>query len=214
MRGDEERRSSMWLYYDRRVAYREPGSQNVFDYFVGLGVDANLDIINSELSEISRRLGQLTATSFLDVGAGPNGTFTLQLPGRGSALDQSDTALRRLRLVGADLPLVRADAMRLPVRTGAVGRVFISHLYGLLLPDERAVLLAEARRAGHEIVILDSGRPPGARAEEWQTRTLPDGSAYPIYRRHLDAETLLSEVGGEVLVGGEYFVMIRTQPSD
>src|SRR5260370_42282923 len=125
MRGDEERRSSMWLYYDRRVAYREPGSQNVFNYFVRLGVDANLDTINSELREISRCLGQLTATSFLDLGAGPNGTFTLQLPGRVSALDQSDAALRRLRAVAADLPLVRADAMRLPVRNKAVGRVFM-----------------------------------------------------------------------------------------
>ena len=203
----------MWLYYDRRVAYREPGAQNVFDYFVGLGVHANLDTINAELREISGCLGQLTATSFLDLGAGPNGTFTLQLPGRGSALDQSDAALRRLRAVAADLPLVRADAMRLPVRDKAVGRVFISHLYGLLLPDERAVLLAEARRAGHEIVILDSGRPPGARVEEWQTRTLPDGTTYPIFRRHLDVETLVREVGGDVLFGGEYFVMARTRPS-
>jgi hypothetical protein len=41
----------------------------------------------------------------------------------------------------------------------ACGRVFISHLYGLLLPDERAELLNEAFRVGCEIVILDPGRP-------------------------------------------------------
>ena len=209
---DGERRRSMWLYYDRRVAFRDPGSQNVFDYFVGLGVDADRDAIESELREISRCLGQMTATSFLDLGAGPSGTFTLQLPGRGIAIDQSDAALRRLRSVAADLSLVRADVMRLPVRDKAVGRVFMSHLYGLLLPDERAVLLAEAHRAGDEIVILDSGRPSGARLEEWQTRTLPDGTTYPIYRRHLDAETLVGEVGGDVVFGGQYFVMTRTGP--
>jgi hypothetical protein len=101
--------------------------------------------------------------------------------------------------------------MALPLRTKAVGRVFISHLYGLLLPHERAALLAEASRVTEEIVILDSGRPTGAEAEEWQTRTLPDGSTYPIYRRHLDVDTLLREVGGEALFDGEYFVMIRAE---
>jgi hypothetical protein len=91
----------------------------------------------------------------------------------------------------------------------ACGRVFISHLYGLLLPDERAELLNEAFRVGCEIVILDPGRPIGANAEEWQSRMLPDGTEHPIFRCHLDIETLIGEVGGEALFDGQYFVMIR-----
>ena len=204
-----ERRSSMWAYYDRRVAHREPGPQNVLSYFRGLGVDADIETINFELGQVGLRLGQLPPTTFVDVGAGPGGTFTFQLPGCGIAVDQSDAALRQLRKAVAGAPAIRADAMRLPLRTKAVGRVFISHLYGLLLPDERAMLVAEASRVGREVVILDSGRPPGAKPEEWQARALPDGSTYPIYRRHLDVATLLHELGGEALFDGDYFVMIR-----
>jgi hypothetical protein len=206
----EERRTSMWAYYDRRIAHREPGPQMVLNYFRGLGVDADLGHINFELRGIEQRLAQLPATTFIDVGAGPSGTFTLQVPGPGIALDQSDGALRHLRTVAPRLPVARGDALHLPVRSKAVGRVFVSHLYGLLLPDERADLLIEAARVSDEIVILDSGRPAGALAEEWQARTLPDGTTYPIYRRHLDLETLLHEVGGEALFDGEYFVMVRT----
>ena len=206
----EERRKAMWAYYDRRIAHREPGPETVLKYFRGLGVDADLGDINSELLEIEQRLARLPATTFIDVGAGPSGTFTLQLPGLGIALDQSDGALRQLRSVAPRITVARADALNLPVRSKAVGRMFVSHLYGLLLPDERAQLLTEAARVSDEIVILDSGRPAGALAEEWQARTLPDGTTYPIYRRHLDVETVLNEVGGEALFDGEYFVMVRT----
>jgi hypothetical protein len=90
-----------------------------------------------------------------------------------------------------------------------MGRVFIAHLYGLLLPEERTALLNEACRVAGENVILDSGRPRGAPAEEWQTRTLPDGINYSIFRRHLDTGTLIGEVGGHSLFSGQYFVMIR-----
>jgi hypothetical protein len=203
----------MWEYYDRRVAHRvahrEPGPGSVFSYFRGLGVEANLMAINAELHQVNLRLNELPPMSFIDLGAGHSGAFTRELRGRGFALDQSLAALRRLRVAVPSVARLRADAMHIPVLYKALGRVFISHVYGLLLPDERAALISEASRVGQEIVILDSGRPSGARDEEWQTRTLPDGTDYPIFRRHLDVETLLSEVGGDVLFDGEYFVMIR-----
>ncbi|MGH9079607.1 MAG: class I SAM-dependent methyltransferase [Acidimicrobiales bacterium] len=199
----------MWAYYDRRVAQRKTGPHNVLSYFRGLGVRADLDSINVELHQVKFRLRELPSTSFLDLGAGPSGDFTRELAGDGLAMDQSMAALRSLRSAALSMALVRADAMRLPVADKALGRVFISHLYGLLLPDERAELVNEASRVGREIVILDCGRPTGANAEEWQSRTLPDGTEYPIFRRHLDIETLISEVGGEALFDGQYFVMIR-----
>jgi hypothetical protein len=204
-----QRRSSMWAYYERRVAYREAGAHNVLNYFRGLGVNADLNDIDDELRHVHLRLSQLPPTAFLDVGVGPVGTFTLSLPGRGIALDQSDAAVRRFRAVATNVPVLRADATLLPIASKAVGRVFMSHVYGLLLPEERFSLLTEASRVGREIVVLDSGRPAGAQAEEWQTRTLPDGTTYPIYRRHFDIQTLLRELGGEVLFDGNYFVMVR-----
>jgi SAM-dependent methyltransferase len=199
----------MWEYYDRRVAQREPGAQNVLAYFRNLGVQADLDSINVELDQITLRLRQLPPMRFLDLGAGPSGQFTSELAGDGLALDQSMAALCSLRSVAPDLPLVRADAMHIPFSDKAFGRIFISHLYGLLLPDERAVLIDEASRVGHEIVILDSGHPRGAEAEQWQRRRLADGTEYPIFRRHLDIDTLISEVGGEALYDGQYFIMSR-----
>jgi hypothetical protein len=204
----------MWSYYDRRIAFREPGAHNVLNYFLGLGVRADLATVNAELAEVRSLLRELPPAIFLDVGAGPSGEFTSQLPGRGCALDQSHTVLRNFRKNCPTVPVVRADAMLLPVACKSVGRVFISHVYGLLLPDERAALLAEARRVANEIVILDSGRPPGAQPEQWQTRSLPDQSSYPIFRRHLDIDTLANEIDGEALFDGQFFVMAaaRTAP--
>jgi len=44
----------MWHYYDRRVAHREPGSENVLSYFLGLGANADLDEIEEELDAVRR----------------------------------------------------------------------------------------------------------------------------------------------------------------
>jgi SAM-dependent methyltransferase len=197
----------MWHYYDRRIAYRQPGAMNVVSYFLGLGASADLDEIEEELDAVRRLLRDLPATTYLDIGCGPTGEFTSQLPGTGCAIDQSEAVLRQLGRQLPQLPLLRADAMRLPIATNSIGRVFMSHLYGLLLPDESAELLAEVRRVANEMVILDSGRPPGTEREGWQTRSLPDGTSYPIFRRHLDVETLADEIGGEPLFSGQHFVM-------
>jgi Methyltransferase domain len=138
------------------------------------------------------------------------GVFTAEIPGRGFALDQSEKALRRLRVEVGDVPVVRADATALPLYANAVTRLFAGHLYGHLEPPERATFLAEARRIADELVILDSGLPPGARPEEWQSRTLSDGSTHTVYKRHFDIDALLAEVGGEPLFSGHYFVLVRS----
>jgi hypothetical protein len=104
----------MWAYYDRRVAQHEPGPHNVLSYFRDLGVQADLDSINSELDQVTLRLRQLPPRRFLDLGAGPSGQFTRELAGDGLAIDQSAAALRSLRSVAPSLAVVRADAMRIP----------------------------------------------------------------------------------------------------
>jgi hypothetical protein len=198
----------LWTYYDRRAAEYEGGVSGAFGYFRGLGVEVTPEDIGKELREIARQLARLPPATFVDVGTGP-GVFTDQLPGSGFALDQSEHALRRLRAEIAGIPVIRADATALPVATDAVTRVFAGHLYGHLEPDERAAFLDEVRRVADELVILDSGLPPGASAEEWQRRALPDGTTHTVYKRHFNVDALATEVGGQRLFGGRYYVLVR-----
>jgi SAM-dependent methyltransferase len=203
------RRASLWTYYDRRVPEYDGGIEGAYRYFRSLGVDVDVEAIRAERRAVTGELARLPPSAFVDVGAGP-GVFTAHIPGRGFALDQSENALRRLHVEVGDVPAMRADATALPLRTNAVTRLFAGHLYGHLEPPERATFLAEARRIADELVILDSGLPPGARPEEWQTRTLSDGSTHTVYKRHFDIDVLLAEIGGEALFGGRYFVLVRS----
>jgi SAM-dependent methyltransferase len=202
-------RASSWTYYDRRAAAYQGGVAGAFRYFRDLGVDVTADAIGDELREIRRQLARLSPATFVDVGAGP-GVFTGQLPGSGFALDQSERALRRLRAEVTGFPVIRGDATALPLGAKAVTRVFAGHLYGHLEPDERAPFLAEVRRVADELVILDSGCPPGAPAEEWQRRTLPDGTTHTVYKRHFTIDTLAAEVGGDPLFAGRYYVLVHS----
>jgi hypothetical protein len=38
---------------------------------------------------------------------------------------------------------------------------------------------------------------------------LHDGKPYRVFRRHFDAKTLASEVGGAVLFDGDFYVLVR-----
>ncbi len=200
-------RRSLWDYYDRRVGRRLPGLLNAHAYWSGLGVEVDPDDIAVEAGKLEQRLRELRPQQFVDVGAGP-GTFTGLLPGTGIALDQSHRALDTLRALIPGVPVIQADAFRLPIASQSLRRFFSSHLYGLLLPDERQDFLDEARRVAAEMLILDAGRPDGVSAEEWQDRTLPDGRVYRVFRRHFSAEALAAEVGGDVLFDGRFYVLV------
>lgn len=203
-------RKALWDYYDRRVAQGVPGLANARTYWSGLGVETTEREIAEEAMELERRLRNLDPLMFADVGSGP-GTFTAMLPGWGLAVDQSDAALRVLLERMPAMPAVRADAGNLPLRDGAVARFFAAHLYGLLLEDERRAFLSEARRVAAEVLLLDAGRPTGVNAEEWQHRTLLDGSQHRVFRRHFAADQLASEIRGEVLFGGRFYVLVRSR---
>jgi Methyltransferase domain len=203
-----DHRASLWTYYDTRAADYDGGVSGAVRYFRDLGVEVTPEAIREERREITRQLARLPPATFVDVGAGP-GVFTAQLPGSGFALDQSGRALRRLRAEVAGVPVIQADVTALPLAAKAVTRVFAGHLYGHLEPDERATFVAEVRRVADEVVILDSGLPPGAHAEEWQRRSLPDGTTHTVYK-DFDIETLSAEVDGDPLFGGRYFVLVRS----
>jgi SAM-dependent methyltransferase len=205
----EHHRRSLWDYYDRRVTGRAPGLANAHAYWTGLGVTVEVKDIAGEAAQLEDLIRALPGASFVEVGAGP-GTFTGCLAGRGIAVDQSRRALGVLRTVAPGVPAVQADAMALPLPSGAVMRFFSSHLYGLLLEPELEPFLTEAHRVASEVVILDAGCPPGVRAEEWQERTLPEGGRYRVFRRHFEAHALAAEIGGEVLFAGQFYVMVRS----
>ncbi len=199
---------STWEYYDRRVAQGVPGLHRAVEYWSGLGVQVAAADIEDEGARVRALLASLSGTTFVEAAAGP-GTFTGLLPGRGVASDQSAAALERLRDDHPGFPALRADVTALPFRDHSFGRYFAAHIYGLLQPDEARRLLDEATRVAGELVILDAGRPAGVAAEEWQNRTLPDGGPYRIFRRHFEPEALASELGGTVLFGGLFYVLVQ-----
>lgn len=203
------RRASLWRYYQRRAPHYQGGVEGAYAYFAGLGVDVDVDALTAEHDEIERLLARLKPAAFLDVGAGP-GVFTATLQGNGFALDQSEAALQRLRTVVTGVPVICADATALPVRRNAIARLFAGHLYGHLEAAEREAFLTEAHRVAEELVVLDSGRPPGAQPEEWQSRQLEDGSTFTVYKRHLTIDELVDEIGGEALFDGRYYVLARS----
>lgn len=205
---EPEQRQSMWEYYDRRVAQGARRLAHAHAYWTGLGVAVELHDIAAEAIEVERRLRSLEPVPFVEVGCGP-GTFTSMLAGSGIAVDQSHSALRLVRSQRPRVPVLRADAGRLPVRDHGVVRYFAAHLYGLLQADDRLAVLLEARRVAREIVILDAGCPVGVKPEEWRERMLPDGKHYRIYRRHFDPAVLAEEIEGEVLFAGRFYVMAR-----
>jgi ubiquinone/menaquinone biosynthesis C-methylase UbiE len=113
-----------------------------------------------------------------------------------------------VRLLPDGLALV-CDALSLPFGDGAFDRVFTGHFYGHLGPTECRRFLAEARRVAGELVVIDSGARDGVAAEQWQKRTLGDGSRRRVYKRYLSAAELTAEIGGEPVLDGHWFVAAR-----
>ena len=60
---------------------------------------------------------------------------------------------------------VQGDALSLLLPDGSFDRVFTGHFYGHVEASERETFLAEARRVGRELVVVDSARA-GAEQDE------------------------------------------------
>ena len=193
----------MRAYYERRAPEYD-------DWWAGAGLFAARDRPgwHEEVRALVALLDALPPARTLDVACG-TGYLTQHLRGALTALDQS---ARMLEVAGDRVPaaeLVEADAVPLPFADDAFERVFTSHFYGHLLPHERAAFLSEARRVGGELVVVDTARRPGVPAEQWQQRTLNDGSAHRVYKRFLRARELAAELGGgDVLHEGAWFVVV------
>lgn len=142
----------------------------------------------------------------LDVACG-TGFLTRHLRGEVVGLDQSPSMIDVAREQAPNAELVVGDALPLPFGDQSFDRVFTGHFYGHLEDAERNRFLAEARRVGRELVVVDSARNDETPAEQMDPRILSDGSKWEVYKRWLTAEELTSELGSvEILHTGRYFI--------
>jgi SAM-dependent methyltransferase len=192
----------MRRYYDRRASEYD-------DWWLGTGLFAARERPgwSEEVERVVAIVAALPAARVLDVACG-TGFLTRHLRGDVVGLDQSAQMVEIAAARG--IHAVHGEAVPLPFPDAGFDRVFTSHFYGHLLPDERSVFLAEARRVARELVIVDSALRPDVEAEEWQERKLNDGSRHRVYKRFFSGADLTAELGGgEVLHEGRWFVAAR-----
>lgn len=197
-------REGMHAYYEQRAPEFD-------DWWQGIGLFEGRDRPGwqEELAELTAVVASLRVARVLDLGCG-TGFVTRQLQASSLvALDQSGAMLALARSRVAEARFVRADALALPFLAASFDRVFTSHVYGHVLPGERARFRAEARLLAPEIVVVDAGPRGGGVRDEWQERRLGDGSRHRVYKRFFKAADLLAEWGGgRVLHDGHWFVAV------
>ncbi|GGU68242.1 class I SAM-dependent methyltransferase [Streptomyces lavendofoliae] len=167
-------------------------------------VNAGLD---RETAAIGKLLTALPAGRALDVGCG-TGVWTQFLRGRVVALDQSAEMLELAHARAPWAQRVRALFPPLPFATGAFDRIVTGNFYGLLRPAERAAFLAEARRTARELIVIDLRSDGDRHEEKTEVRSVAD-TTYSIFRRRFTPQSLCSELDGEVMYEGVYFLAVR-----
>jgi demethylmenaquinone methyltransferase/2-methoxy-6-polyprenyl-1,4-benzoquinol methylase len=191
-------------YYDARAPEYD-------DWYEGTGGFAkrHRPAWNEMVDALSRTLAALPPARTLDVACG-TGYATRWLPGEITGLDQSE---RMLAIASERLPharFVRGDALDLPFHDGEFERVTAMHFYGHLEPDDRERFLAEARRVGDELVIVDAAMRDDVEPEQWEERILNDGSRWTVFKRYFTPDGLADELGGgDVFFAGQWFVAVR-----
>jgi ubiquinone/menaquinone biosynthesis C-methylase UbiE len=204
-------------YYKRMKNYYERRAAEYDDAYLGTGAYSGRDWpgFEDELGEVTRLLEGLPPARVLDVGCG-TGFLTRHLRGKVVGLDQSEGALAiaHERVPGARF--VRGGALKMPFPDSSFDRVFAGNFYGVLLPPERRAFLAEARRVGKELMILETSLAAKREyGEGFQERTLSDGSRHAIYRKYFSAEDLSLELGEcELLYAGDHFVLMASGKVD
>jgi demethylmenaquinone methyltransferase/2-methoxy-6-polyprenyl-1,4-benzoquinol methylase len=191
-------------YYDLRAPEYD-------EWYSGHGRFASRDRPgwHEEVDRLVDLVSGLPTARTLDVACG-SGYLTRHLRGLVIGLDQSPrmVALAQSRIPGGTA--VVGDALGLPFASGAFDRVLTAHFYGHLPLDERTTFLAAARRVAAELVVIDSAFRADVEPEQWQERTLNDGSRHRVYKRYLTGPQLADELDGEVLLEGRWFVAART----
>jgi ubiquinone/menaquinone biosynthesis C-methylase UbiE len=190
-------------YYDQRAAEYD-------EWYTGQGSFAGRERPGwtAEVDQVVNLVRHLPPARTLDVACG-TAFLTRHLQGFVVGLDQSPSmvAIAQSRL--PDGLAIVGNALKLVVADQAFDRVMTGHFYGHLPPDERALFLDEARRVAGELLVIDSALRPGVESDQWQERVLSDGSRHQVYKRYLTGEQLASEIGGQVLMDGHWFVVAQ-----
>jgi demethylmenaquinone methyltransferase/2-methoxy-6-polyprenyl-1,4-benzoquinol methylase len=196
----------MRAYYEARAAEYD-------EWYLGTGLFASRDRPGwgEEVEALTAALAGLPPARTLDVACG-TGFLTRHLRGFVVGLDQSREMVRIAQSRLPDGLALVGDALALPFADGAFDRVLAGHFYGHLDEGERATFLAEAARVAPELVIVDSAAPEPR--EEWQERTLNDGTTHRVYKRWFTPESLAAELGGGAVVhAGRWFVALSRRPA-
>ncbi len=192
-------------YYDRRAAEYD-------DWWLGTGSFAERERPgwSAEFEQLISVVRALPPARVLDVACG-TGFLTQHLRGEVVALDQS---ARMVEIAAARMPnarVLQADAAPLPFGDGEFDRVFTSHFLHHLSAGQRAAFIADARRVGRELVVVEDVRRADAPAEETHEQVLTEGSHHRMARHSFTAAELISELGaGQVLHEGRWFVVVTT----
>jgi SAM-dependent methyltransferase len=190
-------------YYDRRAPEYD-------DWWLGQGLYADRERPgwNDELRLLEGAIRDLSPVRTLDIACG-TGFLTRHLRGDVVGLDASE---RMLEVARGQVPRARfecGDALSLPFGDGAFDRVFTSYFYCHLEDEERERFLAEARRVAPELVVVASIRRDGDASERWEERLLKDGSRWNVYKRVFEGPDLATELEGEIVFKGRWFVVVR-----
>ncbi len=193
-------------------AYYEARAREYDDWYLGTGRFAERDRPgwHEELERLQGVVAALPPARTLDVACG-TAFLTRHLRGEVTGVDQSPTMVEIARGRIPYGAFIEGDALSLPFPDGSFDRVFTGHFYGHLDADERERFLAEARRVGPELVVVDAALRDDVDPEEPQERILDDGSRYEVYKRYFTADGLTAELGGgETLHAGRWFVAVRS----
>ena len=193
---------AMREYYERRAAEYD-------DWWLGTGLFAQRDRPgwHEDRDALIAALEALEPRRTLDLACG-TGFLTRHLPGAVTGVDQSASMVEIARSRGVDA--LQGDALAPP--PGDYERIFSSHFYGHL--DARQRERFRALADGKELVVVDSALRPGQPDEDWQERTLNDGSTHRVYKRWFTPESLQAELGqGQVFHAGTWLIGLLRRPA-
>jgi ubiquinone/menaquinone biosynthesis C-methylase UbiE len=187
-------------------AYYESRAPEYDDWYTGAGLFTSRQRPgwDDEVSRLITLLSDLPPARTLDVACG-TGFLSQHLNGPVVGIDQSRSMVEIARTrIGT---VLIGDALHLGIASESFDRVFTGSFYGHLSSTERVGFLREVRRVGRELVVLDAALRPGVEPEQWQERVLSDGSRHQVFKRYLTADQLATEIGGEILFEGYWFVV-------
>ncbi len=190
--------------------YYEQRAREYDEWYEGRGRFAARDRPgwDGEVGALVGLVRSLPPARTVDIACG-TGFLTRHLRGFALGVDRSRSMVEIARSRLGPGRVIVADALAVGLSPGSFDRVFAGHFYGHLPPGERRRFLDQARRLAPELVVVDSALRPGVEPAQWQERVLNDGSVHAVYKRYLTAGQLADEIGGEVVLGGSWFVAAR-----